>query len=319
MRSFHTLLLAYKQKTNSRKPRGLPHVTQQYRHHSEDCGRLKHCCSGSWWGSRLKPLLGSHCSQLMDGIRLLGCEKQEVCRHLNCLTWTHVTFSLLLLENGIRKLWGLLTLRSLKTLRLKALIFLFYILCVYMLACICVCVNYVHAWCQQRSEQRFPVSPRTGNYRGLWAAMWVQGTEPGSSGRTPSTLNYWAIHLSSCTPTHWVQLFFLNLNFTESWATLCYAILSRETAHQCIRLLSGVPPKRLLGRAHIYVILTRQQSSTMAFSLTPVLFCETGFPCVMPWLSWNSLLDQAGLKFRAPPASQMLENDTRPGLSLICI
>lgn len=181
-----------------------------------------------------------------------------------------------------------------------------------------MCVNYVHAWCQQRSEQRFPVSPRTGNYRGLWAAMWVQGTEPGSLGRTPSTLNYWAISLAVPLPTG-CSFFLLNLNFTESWATLCYAI-RRETAHhQCIRLLSGVPPKRLLGRTHIYVILTRQQSSTMAFSLTPVLFCETGFPCVMPWLSWNSLLDQAGLKFRAPPASPMLENNTRPGLFLICI
>lgn len=52
---------------------------------------------------------------------------------------TQVTFSLLLLEDGIAKLWDLLTLHSLKTLKLKSFYFSLelYTLCVH--ACLHVC------------------------------------------------------------------------------------------------------------------------------------------------------------------------------------
>ena len=53
----------------------------------------------------------------------------------------------------------------------------------------CMAVYHVHALCLWRPKENSGI-PGTW---WVWAAMWVLGIEPGSSGRTVSTFNLWAI------------------------------------------------------------------------------------------------------------------------------
>ena len=64
------------------------------------------------------------------------------------------------------------------------------------------------------------------NWRQLWAAMWVLGIEPRSSGRTASALNHWADspalvsfwnRVSCC--LQWLQTHPCSPNWTQTWGS----------------------------------------------------------------------------------------------------
>jgi hypothetical protein len=102
-----------------------------------------------------------------------------------------------------------------------------YIFC--MCGCVpCACMTFhyhEHSWCSQRSEENIWF-PWDWNYVQLWAALWVLGIKPWSSGRIASALSLWAIspaplpyyYYGACQLSHtdWLQAVQIHLALPSS-------------------------------------------------------------------------------------------------------